>query len=78
MQFYSNPARETDAHALPDCEVYEVRQSQEALDWADESSTAGWYFQCCLPGCLPDSDPVGPFDSEQEAIDACRAECEQE
>ena len=29
---------------------------------------SGYYWQSCFPGCLPDSDPVGPFDSEAEAI----------
>lgn len=28
---------------------------------------AGWYWWSCCPGCLPDSEPVGPFDSESEA-----------
>ena len=26
-----------------------------------------WYWQACFPGCLPDSDPIGPFSSFQEA-----------
>lgn len=30
---------------------------------------AGYYWWPCLPGCLPDSDPYGPFDTEQDAID---------
>ena len=29
----------------------------------------GWYWQSCFPGCLPDSDPVGPFPTEAAAID---------
>ena len=28
----------------------------------------GWYWRACFPGCLPDGEPSGPFDSEQEAI----------
>ena len=28
----------------------------------------GWYWQACFPGCLPDSDPVGPFATEAEAL----------
>jgi hypothetical protein len=28
----------------------------------------GWYWWPCFPGCLPDSDPVGPFDTEEEAL----------
>ena len=29
---------------------------------------AGWYWQTCLPGCMPDSEPFGPFDTEGEAL----------
>lgn len=29
----------------------------------------GWYWQACFPGCLPDSEPWGPFGTEQQAID---------
>ena len=29
---------------------------------------SGWYWHSCFPGCLPDSDRSGPFESEQEAI----------
>ncbi len=28
----------------------------------------GWYWQACLPGCLPDGEPSGPFKTEQDAI----------
>jgi|TARA_R110000824_G_C14916471_1_gene647231 hypothetical protein len=27
----------------------------------------GWYWYACSPGCLPDSDPTGPFASSQQA-----------
>lgn len=31
----------------------------------------GWYWQACFPGCLPDGDMFGPFDTAEEAfIDA--------
>ena len=29
----------------------------------------GWYWHACFPGCLPDSEPSGPFATEKEAID---------
>jgi hypothetical protein len=33
----------------------------------------GWFYWYCQPGCLPDSEPFGPFESEelakQDAID---------
>lgn len=28
----------------------------------------GFFWWPCFPGCLPDSDPVGPFETEAEAI----------
>lgn len=28
----------------------------------------GWYWWACFAGCLPDSDAVGPFNSQIEAI----------
>lgn len=39
--------------------------------WANEDGEnlpAGWYWWACFPGCLPDGDPVGPFDTEEEAL----------
>lgn len=27
----------------------------------------GWYWWPCFPGCLPDGDPVGPFNSSSAA-----------
>lgn len=28
----------------------------------------GWYWWPCFPGCLPDGEPTGPFESEDEAV----------
>jgi hypothetical protein len=40
------------------------------LDCATDNPAdlAGWYWQACFPGCLPDSDPMGPFPTEEEAM----------
>ena len=35
---------------------------------ADPFLEAGWYWTACFPGCLNDSDPVGPFASSEEAL----------
>ena len=64
-------------------EVFEVNQSN-VLDFAIDqfgktyygsvdtdlkpSEITGHYWQSCFPGCLPDSDPIGPFTTESEAI----------
>lgn len=28
-----------------------------------------WWWQTCCPGCMPDSDVFGPYDSEAECLD---------
>ena len=76
-QVNSDPSREAEPTALPNVEVFWLdywpdygnhpNGSQIAKDYP-LLSVPGWYYWFCFPGCLPDSDPVGPFDSEQEAI----------
>lgn len=36
----------------------------------DADQPHGWYFWACQPGCLPDSDPVGEFDTRDLALQA--------
>lgn len=79
-QIYSDPSRESKPTALPNVETFFVRavgdcplcigdvNNQPALDHHKDSHI-GWYWQACFPGCLPDGDPVGPFGTEQEAIE---------
>lgn len=86
MQFYTDPEREKDPNALPNAEVFEWEvpssATAEALlryetlqnDDDDEPLEPGFYWWACMPGCLPDSDPQGPFESEQEAIDDAQNE----
>lgn len=31
-------------------------------------NVTGWYWRACFPGYLPDGDPIGPFETENEAI----------
>ena len=78
-QIYTDETRENDPHALPDAEVFYVSQMEvnynlQNIDHADEYTIteAGWYYWSCFPGCLPDSDAIGPFETEQEAIDDAR------
>lgn len=74
MQAYSQPSRENDPHALPDVEYWFHkcgRAGDECLDgdYPDEPCPgAGWYYWFCFPGCLPDSEPIGPFATEAECI----------
>lgn len=79
---YSDPKRADDPHAMPDIEVWEVTPDshltrpviletsamREAFGDSLRAVAPGWYWWSCFPGCLPDSDPIGPFDSEEDAI----------
>ena len=43
--------------------------------WDDgEPVKPGFYWWACFPGCLPDGEPFGPFETEEEAIKDA-AEC---
>lgn len=77
MQAYSDPTREQDEHALPDLEVFELTAGQMYADrehaleiYEDEPEhlEAGWYWWSCFPGCMPDSEAMGPFNTEAEAL----------
>jgi hypothetical protein len=101
-QHYSDPSRESDPHALPDLEVFQMtaeevvtsgqyedeifelckrhefrfagfnsRDRQRALDALIEEQgiNGGWFYWYCFPGCLPDSEAIGPFATRQEALE---------
>jgi hypothetical protein len=36
--------------------------------------TGGWFYWYCFPGCLPDSEAVGPFKTHKAALAAAREE----
>lgn len=91
-QHYSDPDREHEPYALPDVEVffmsaedfrnadedtwmYQLAVEYESLDLGP-TDLAGWYYWYCFPGCLPDSDPYGPYNTEQEAVDAAQEDAE--
>lgn len=71
-QHYRDSSREDDAYSLPDVETFYRTKAENAADgWVDgdgEAMGTGWYWWSCFPGCLPDSDPFGPFDTEEEAL----------
>ncbi len=52
---------------------YEMHTAECATDGDPcraANDLAGWYWWTCLPGCLPDSEPDGPYDTEEEALAA--------
>lgn len=85
MQFYTDPSRESLPTSLPDAEVFhssdlEAHQDGEAEFMDDQSENErlsrnpGWYWWPCLPDCLPDGDPIGPFATEVLAIADARSQ----
>ena len=69
---YSDPSREALDHALPDVEVFQHPQDYQLGAVEDPHGTEhvifGFYWAAGFPGCLWDSDPVGPFDTYAEAL----------
>jgi hypothetical protein len=103
MQAYSDNSRESDPHALPDLEIFqltarEVAEQDEDLIYdymkqrrfrlasmnsrvrdamlntmiEEEGIQGGWFWWYCLPGCLPDSTPFGPYATCEEAKTAAQ------
>lgn len=59
------------------CEVFYLNPAQawellgDSLEVSEDGAhltLEGWYWHACYPGCLPDSEPVGPFQSEKECL----------
>jgi hypothetical protein len=50
----------TDTVSCPSCE--DEAEESKILD------SYSWWWWSCLPGCMPDSDPMGPFATEAEAL----------
>lgn len=46
------------------------------LTTEDRVSADAWWWWSCFPGCLPDSEPIGPFDSEADALADARESAE--
>ena len=75
---YSDQTRENDPRALPNVEVFYMSEDEarQMAEYPDETE-AGWYYWYCFPGCMPDSDPMGPFDTEFLAVEDAREDAAQ-
>ena len=52
-----------------DADIPEYGDTPRNYDADGEPVQPGWYCQAIFPGCLPDGDAVGPFETEQAAVD---------
>ena len=67
---------ESDGAECPHCGLYAIDPEPRCyvdcqgcgLHFYVDCVNSGWFYWFCLPGCLPDSDPIGPFDTEAEAL----------
>jgi hypothetical protein len=50
-----------------------VREKMFDTMIAEETIQGGWFWQSRFPGCMPDSDPFGPFQTRDEALADARA-----
>jgi hypothetical protein len=73
-QNYSDPRREGESHALPDIETFHVPDDYQPETDDGERLEDGWYWWSCFPGCLPDGEPIGPFETEEEALEDARSD----
>lgn len=73
-RIYSNPERENDTYALPDVEVFYADKGEVTWEGQEGPSEAGYYYWYCFPGCMPEGDAQGPFETEEEAIQAAQDE----
>jgi len=87
-QHYSDETRAEEPTALPDLETFYVSKGKRGRaecpvcssddlgsdPQADHAEHVGWYWWVCFPGCLPDSEPMGPFASEAEALADARGD----
>tara|TARA_R110002020_G_scaffold417080_2_gene626259 strand:+ start:1675 stop:1917 length:243 start_codon:yes stop_codon:yes gene_type:complete len=73
-QVYSDPKREAEKYALPNVEVFYYTDYNYHVENPEEALEPGYYFWDCFPGCLPDSEPWGPYETEQKAIEAAQEE----
>ena len=72
MQFYTDESLESNPRSLPDAEVFHAEANDARFANDNTLVIAGYYYWYCFPGCLPDSEPYGPFSSKQAAIDDAR------
>jgi len=62
--------------AEPDTWMSEKMNDEEGIGTIMEhaKSLAGWYYWPCFPGCLPDGEAIGPFETEKEALEDAQEE----
>jgi hypothetical protein len=53
-----------------------VRQAMLDTIVAEEGITGGWFYWYCFPGCMPDSEAMGPYPTRTAALKAAREDAQ--
>lgn len=77
---YVDPSKENDDWTLPNINTWKesAREKDEETDndwYVRWYGGEGWYFAFGFPGCMNDSEPTGPFETEEEAVEYARDLC---
>jgi len=68
---YLDVSRASEPRYMPSIETFYVDEGSDD-DYRTEDGgdplAEGWYWWCCMPGCLPDGEPCGPYETEAEAV----------
>lgn len=57
---------------VPDGDFEEAAEAMSELAVTQER-LSGWYYRSCLPGCMADDDPIGPYETDEKALAEARA-----
>lgn len=60
--------KDEDGESFGSFEVFYLNE-REAQEQTGGACGAGWYWWACFPGCMPDGEAMGPFNTEKEAIE---------
>jgi hypothetical protein len=60
------------------CQAIRMKEEMETAGGNFEAAAnlAGWYWWPCFPGCMPEAEPFGPFETEAEAVADARQQDE--
>ena len=47
-------------------------ESNEMARDDSANNLSGFYYWFCFPGCMPDGEPIGPFENEAQALNDAR------
>lgn len=79
---YHDESRAEDPYYLPTIEIFYLNINEvgdyftDDLENEDLNDYVGYYYWFCLPGCMPDSEPFGPFETEELALEDARSDLE--